>query len=73
MMNKQLLEDFFEVCNSYNPMHGFGSESGSRAAGSRMFQIREYVVLNPELKPVDKAFFNYWYKGDEKPQLEDFL
>jgi len=30
-------------------------------------------VLNPELKPVDRAFFNYWYKGDEKPQLEDFL
>ena len=73
MMDKQLLQDFFEVCEAYNPMHGFGSESGTHDAGTRMFQIREYVLLNPVLKPVDRAFFNYWYKGDEKPKMEDFL
>ena len=73
MMDKQLLKDFFEVCEAYNPMHGFGSERGTQDAGTRMFQIREYVLLNPVLKPVDRAFFNYWYKGDEKPKMEDFL
>ena len=68
-----VLDEFFKLCNAYNPMHGFGSESGSYAAGELMSHIRHYVLEYPYLKPVDKAFFAYWYKGDDKPKIEDFM
>ena len=72
-MDKQRLEEFFGLCNQYNPFHGFGSESGSSAANDNIGQLREMLDEHPELKPVDRAFFAYWYKGDEKPTMEDFL
>jgi hypothetical protein len=73
IMDKQRLEEFFGLCNQYNPFHGFGSESGSSAANDIIGQLREMLDEHPELKAVDRAFFAYWYKGDEKPTMEDFL
>lgn len=72
-MDKELLEEFFGLCNQYNPFHGFGSESGSSAANGLLSEIRELKEAHPELRAVDRAFFAYWYKGDERPKMEDFL
>ena len=72
-MDKQLLEEFFGLCNQYKPFHGFGSESGSYAAGELTTHIRQYVREYPYLKPAWAAFFAYWYKGDDKPKIEDFM
>ena len=72
-MDTKRLQDFFELCNQYNPFHGFGSESGSSAANDIIRQLREMLDEDPELKAVDRAFFAYWYKGDDKPEIEDFM
>lgn len=72
-MNNEIIREFFELTRGYNPMHGFGSNSGTMAANGVLCDLRQLKEQYPELKAIDRAFFNYWYKGDEKPQLEDFL
>ena len=72
-MDREVLQYFMELGYSYDYNHFSGSEEGSRIANLVLKDMREVIEQHPELKPVDKAFFAYWYKGDDKPQIEDFI
>jgi len=71
--SNQIITEFFDHARGYNPMHGFGSDAGSETANDTLRNLRLLKEQYPELKAIDKAFFNYWYKGDEKPKIEDFI